>query len=125
VPTGVAGEHGGPLASRPSGRRWADSEERAAGRAPGFVLVFLAVIYRVLRLVADIALLIYALLLWGLIVAIPITMTLPGIAASCSPSLWRDANVVIFERIGRDPPRQLPHRLLGYGRGFRPSSAAT
>ena len=46
----------------------------------GLVLLLLLVIYRALGVVADLALLIYAFLLWGLIVIIPITVTLPGIA---------------------------------------------
>src|ERR687893_463222 len=46
----------------------------------GLVLLLLFVIYRALGIVADLALLIYAFLLWGLIVIIPIipiTVTLP------------------------------------------------
>ena len=46
----------------------------------GLVLVLLVVIYRALGIVADVALLIYAVLLWGLIVIIPIRVTLPGSA---------------------------------------------
>ena len=66
----------------------------------GLVLVFLLVIYRALGVIADLALLIYAFLLWGLIVALPITMTLPGIAGIVlSIGVAADANVVIFERI--------------------------
>ena len=89
----------------------------------GLVLVFLVLIYRVLGLVADIALLIYAFLLWGLIVAIPITMTLPGIAGIVlSIGVAADANVVIFERIKEEIRRGKSPRTavaLGYGRGFK------
>ncbi len=89
----------------------------------GLVLVFLAAIYRVLGLVADIALVIYAFLLWGLIVAIPITMTLPGIAGIVlSIGVAADANVVIFERIKEEIRRGKSPRTavsLGYGRGFK------
>lgn len=89
----------------------------------GLVLVFLVVIYRVLGLVADLALLIYAFLLWGLIVAIPITMTLPGIAGIVlSIGVAADANVVIFERIKEELRRGKSPRTavsLGYDRGFK------
>jgi preprotein translocase subunit SecD len=88
----------------------------------GLVLVFLLVVYRALGLVADIALLIYAFLLWGLVVAIPITMTLPGIAGIVlSIGVAADANVVIFERIkeeirrGRSPRTAIQ---IGYNKGF-------
>lgn len=87
------------------------------------VLVFLVVIYRVLGLVADLALLIYAFLLWGLITAIPITMTLPGIAGIVlSIGVAADANVVIFERIKEELRRGKSPRTavaLGYGKGFK------
>ncbi len=89
----------------------------------GLVLVFLVVVYRVLGLVADLALLIYAFLLWGLIVAIPITITLPGIAGIVlSIGVAADANVVIFERIKEEIRRGKSPRTavaLGYGRGFK------
>ncbi|QIN79000.1 protein translocase subunit SecD [Rubrobacter marinus] len=89
----------------------------------GLVLVFLVIVYRVLGLVADLALLIYVFLLWGLIVAIPITMTLPGIAGIVlSIGVAADANVVIFERIKEEIRRGKSPRTavtLGYGRGFK------
>ncbi|MDP9424540.1 MAG: protein translocase subunit SecD [Actinomycetota bacterium] len=89
----------------------------------GLVLVFLAAIYRVLGLVADLALLVYVFLLWGLIVAIPITMTLPGIAGIVlSIGVAADANVVIFERIKEEIRRGKSPRTavtLGYGKGFK------
>jgi preprotein translocase subunit SecD len=89
----------------------------------GLVLTLLVVIYRALGIVADLALLIYAFLLWGLIVAIPITMTLPGIAAIVlSIGVAADANVVIFERIKEEIRRgKTPRTAIqaGYQRGFR------
>ncbi|HLL56675.1 MAG TPA: protein translocase subunit SecD, partial [Rubrobacteraceae bacterium] len=89
----------------------------------GLVLVFLLVVYRVLGLIADLALLIYAFLLWGLIVAIPITMTLPGIAGIVlSIGVAADANVVIFERIKEEIRRGKSPRTaisLGYQKGFK------
>jgi protein-export membrane protein SecD len=70
-----------------------------------------------------VALLIYAFLLWGLIVAIPITMTLPGIAGIVlSIGVAADANVVIFERIKEEIRRGKSTRTaisLGYSKGFK------
>ena len=89
----------------------------------GLVLLLLLVIYRALGIVADIALLIYAFLLWGLIVIIPITVTLPGIAGIVlSIGVAADANVVIFERIKEEVRRgKTPRSAIqaGYDKGFR------
>src|SRR5215218_9261213 len=89
----------------------------------GLVLVLLLVIYRALGVVADVALLIYAFLLWGLIVIIPITVTLPGIAGIVlSIGVAADANVVIFERIKEEIRRgKTPRSAIqaGYDKGFR------
>ena len=89
----------------------------------GLVLLFLAAVYRALGLVADLALLIYAILLWGLIVAIPVTMTLPGIAGIVlSVGVAADANIVIFERIKEEIRRGKTPRTAvqtGYQKGFR------
>jgi preprotein translocase subunit SecD len=89
----------------------------------GLVLVFLLVIYRALGVIADLALLIYAFLLWGLIVAIPITVTLPGIAGIVlSIGVAADANVVIFERIKEEVRRGKTPRAavgIGYQKGFK------
>src|SRR5215203_3057031 len=66
--------------------------------------------------------LIYAFLLWGLIVAIPITLTLPGLAGIVlSIGVAADANVVIFERIKEEIRRGKSPRTavgLGYQKGF-------
>jgi preprotein translocase subunit SecD len=87
------------------------------------VLVLLIVIYRALGLVAALALLIYAFLMWGIIVAVPVTMTLPGIAGIVlSIGVAADANVVIFERIKEEVRRgRTPRAAIqaGYDRGFR------
>jgi preprotein translocase subunit SecD len=88
----------------------------------GLVLVFLAAIYRVLGVVAGLALLIYGFLLWGIIVAVPITMTLPGIAGVVlSLGVVADANIVIFERIKEEIRRGKTPRSavqIGYQKGF-------
>jgi preprotein translocase subunit SecD len=89
----------------------------------GLVLVFLVIVYRLLGLIADLALIVYAFLLWGLIVAIPITMTLPGIAGIVlSIGVAADANVVIFERIKEEVRRGKTPRTavgIGYQKGFK------
>ena len=89
----------------------------------GLVLLLLVVIYRALGVVAALALLIYAFLLWGLVVIIPITITLPGIAGIVlSVGVAADANVVIFERIKEEIRRGKTSRSAiqaGYDKGFR------
>ncbi len=93
--------------------------------AVGFAIVFgyLIVYYRFLGLIADLALLIYAVLLYGLFNAIPVTLTLPGIAGMIlTIGVAADANVVIFERIKEEVRRGKTVRTAvntGYGRGFR------
>ena len=87
------------------------------------VLALLVVIYRALGLVAALALIIYAFLMWGIVVAVPVTMTLPGIAGVVlSIGVAADANVVIFERIKEEVKRgRTPRAAIqaGYDRGFR------
>ncbi|MCL6638904.1 MAG: protein translocase subunit SecD [Firmicutes bacterium] len=64
------------------------------------ILVFMAVYYRVPGLVADFALIIYALLVLAVFAALHVTMTLPGIAGFLlSMGMAVDANVIIFERL--------------------------
>src|SRR5439155_14948716 len=68
----------------------------------GFIIValFLIVFYRVLGLIATLALGIYALYFYALIKLIPITMTLPGIAGLIlTLGVAADANIVVFERV--------------------------
>jgi preprotein translocase subunit SecD len=63
------------------------------------VLIFMVVYYRLPGLIADIALLIYALLTWASFALLGITLTLPGIAGFIlSIGMAVDANVLIFER---------------------------
>ncbi|NLS75830.1 MAG: protein translocase subunit SecD [Chloroflexi bacterium] len=64
------------------------------------VLIFMLAYYRLPGLVADLALLIYALITFALFKAIPVTLTLPGIAGFLlSVGTAVDANILIFERI--------------------------
>jgi protein-export membrane protein SecD len=64
------------------------------------VLLFMLVYYRLHGLVADIALLIYALTTFALFKLIPVTLTLPGLAGFLfSVGTAVDANILIFERM--------------------------
>ncbi|MCJ2541899.1 protein translocase subunit SecD [Thermostichus vulcanus] len=68
----------------------------------GIVLVFIFMVayYRLPGLIADVALLIYALCTFALFQLLGVTMTLPGIAGFIlSIGMAVDANVLIFERI--------------------------
>lgn len=68
----------------------------------GFIIValFLIIFYRVLGVIATIAMLIYALYFYAVVKLIPITLTLPGIAGLVlTLGVAADANIVIFERV--------------------------
>ncbi|MBF2097541.1 MAG: protein translocase subunit SecD [Gloeomargaritaceae cyanobacterium C42_A2020_066] len=65
----------------------------------GLVLIFMAVYYRLPGLIADLSLVIYALLTYACFVLLGVTLTLPGIAGFIlSIGMAVDANVLIFER---------------------------
>ncbi len=64
------------------------------------VVLFMALFYRLPGVVADLALVCYALITYALFRLIPVTLTLPGIAGFVlSVGVAVDANVLIFERI--------------------------
>jgi preprotein translocase subunit SecD len=64
------------------------------------VLAFMLVYYRLHGVVADVALIIYALVTFALFKVIPVTLTLPGIAGFLfSIGTAVDANILIFERM--------------------------
>nr|MBC7246143.1 protein translocase subunit SecD [Chloroflexota bacterium] len=64
------------------------------------VLLFMLVYYRLHGLVADTALIIYALVTFSLFKLIPVTLTLPGVAGFLfSIGTAVDANILIFERM--------------------------
>lgn len=64
------------------------------------VMVFMALYYRLPGLLADLALLVYAVVTIALFEIIPVTLTLPGIAGFVlSIGVAVDANVLIFERL--------------------------
>ncbi|MEL6159975.1 MAG: protein translocase subunit SecD [Cyanobacteria bacterium J06623_5] len=79
-----------------------DSVERslyAALLGLALVLVFMAVYYRLPGVLADIALIVYAILTWAAYNLLGVTLTLPGIAGFIlSIGMAVDANVLIFER---------------------------
>ncbi len=63
------------------------------------VIIFMLIFYRVPGLIADIALIIYSLILFALFKTIPVTLTLAGIAGFIlSIGMAVDANILIFER---------------------------
>src|SRR5581483_3505057 len=64
------------------------------------VALFLLLFYRFLGLVAVIGLGIYAAFLYGVILLLHVTLTLPGFAGMILPiGVAADANVGVFERI--------------------------
>jgi SecD/SecF fusion protein len=86
----------------------------AAGLA--LTLLFLIVFYRVLGVVAGLALVIYAILLFALVKLIPITLTLPGIAGLIlTLGVAADANIVVFERVKEEvrAGRSIPAAIAG------------
>ncbi len=68
----------------------------------GFIVValFLLTFYRVLGVIAVVAMGIYAIYFFALIKLVPVTLTLPGIAGLIlTLGVAADANIVIFERV--------------------------
>ena len=88
-----------------------------------FVMIFLLIFYGFLGVIADIALIIYGVLLAGVVLAWPVTMTLPGIAGMIlTIGVAADANIVIFERIKEEVRAGKTIRTAistGYRRGFK------
>ncbi|GAC1302786.1 MAG: protein translocase subunit SecD [Vulcanimicrobiaceae bacterium] len=66
----------------------------------GLVLIFMLVVYRLPGVLADLALVVYVLMLLGLLAGVHAVLTLPGIAGFVlSIGMAVDANVLIFERL--------------------------
>jgi preprotein translocase subunit SecD len=90
--------------------------------ALGIVLVFMIWVYRVPGILADIALVIYVLMLLGLLSAAHAVLTLPGIAGFVlSIGMAVDANVLIFERLKEEIWHGRTLRAAvktGFGRAF-------
>ena len=93
----------------------------AAGLA--LTVLFLLLFYRVLGMVATLALLTYAALLFALVKLIPITLTLPGIAGLVlTLAVAADANIVMYERIKEEvrEGRSIPAAIsAGYTKALR------
>ncbi|HEX5711801.1 MAG TPA: protein translocase subunit SecD [Solirubrobacterales bacterium] len=85
-------------------------------------IIFLVAYYRVLGLVASVALIAYGIIFFALIKLIPITMTLPGIAGLVlTIGVAADSNIVIFERIKEEARagRSMASAIsAGYRRGI-------
>ena len=65
----------------------------------GFVMLFMLAYYRAPGMIANVALIIYGIILFALFKAIPVTLTLAGIAGFIlSVGMAVDANILIFER---------------------------
>ncbi|MGZ4410906.1 MAG: protein translocase subunit SecD [Gaiellaceae bacterium] len=96
--------------------------ERAALIGLLLVALFLLVVYRFLGLVAVIGLAIYVAFLYGVILALNVTLTLPGFAGMIlTIGVAADANIVIFERIKEEARAGKSVRAAiatGYQRGF-------
>lgn len=88
----------------------------------GVVVLFMALYYRLPGVLADGALLIYALVTFALFKLIPVTLTLPGIAGFVlSIGVAVDANILIFERLKEElrAGRSLRQAIdLGWGRAW-------
>lgn len=89
------------------------------------VMLFMLFYYRLLGVVADIALIFYGLLFYAVLSNpwYPATLTLPGIAGMIlTVGVAADANVVIFERIKEEVIRGKTIRSAvnsGYSKGFK------
>ena len=105
------------------GQQALDQGLTAAAAGLALTILFLLVFYRVLGLVATVALLIYAVLLFALIKLIPITLTLPGIAGMVlTLAVAADANIVMYERIKEEvrSGRSVPAAIsAGYTKALR------
>jgi len=86
------------------------------------VVIFLLLFYRVLGLIATLALGAYGVIFFALIKLIPITLTLPGIAGLIlTIGVAADSNIVIFERIKEEVRAGRPMAAAiaaGYRRGI-------
>jgi preprotein translocase subunit SecD len=86
------------------------------------VVLFMALYYRLPGVLADLALLTYALITFALFKLIPVTLTLPGIAGFVlSIGVAVDANVLIFERMKEElrAGRPLQRAIdLGFSRAW-------
>jgi preprotein translocase subunit SecD len=72
----------------------------AGGIGLSLVIIFMGLYYRLPGILADVALILYAIISFALFRFIPITLTLPGITGFVlSVGMAVDANILIFERL--------------------------
>jgi preprotein translocase subunit SecD len=88
----------------------------------GLVMIFMILIYGVKGLLADLALIIYAVLTIAVYKLIGVTLTLPGIAGLLlSIGMAVDSNILIFERMKEELRLGKPFKQameLGFGRAW-------
>lgn len=88
----------------------------------GMVMVFMIALYGYKGVLADIALILYALFTIAAYKLLGVTLTLPGIAGLIlSVGMAVDANILIFERIKEELRRGKPTAIaieLGFGRAW-------
>jgi SecD/SecF fusion protein len=83
------------------------------------VLLFLIFYYRLLGVIAALGLIVYAIYYFAMIKALPITVTLPGIAGLIlTIGVAADSNIVIFERI-KEEVRAGRSMLSAISEGYR------
>ncbi|MCA9372654.1 protein translocase subunit SecD [Candidatus Woesebacteria bacterium] len=97
-----------------------------------FVLVFMVLLYGWQGVIADMALVVYAVLTLAIYKLAGITLSLPGIAGLLlSIGMAVDANILIFERMKEEWRKGKPHAIameLGFGRAWdsiKDANAAT
>jgi len=104
------------------GRQSVDKSLRAGFIGLAMVIIFMAVYYGRLGVIANMALIVYGLLTLAIYKLIPVTLTLPGIAGFIlSVGMAVDANILIFERYKEEIRAGKPWRLaieLGFGRAW-------
>jgi protein-export membrane protein SecD len=82
---------------------------RAGALGVSIVLLFMLIYYRLPGMLADIALVIYALLNIAVFKALPVTLTLPAITGFLlSTGMAVDANILVFERIKEEVRSRKP-----------------
>lgn len=100
-----------------------DNSLKAGVIGAALVLLYLVFYYKLPGLLADVALGIYVIILFGILVAMNAVLTLPGIAGLLlSIGVAVDANILIFERIKEElnsGKRLRPSIEAGFNKAFR------
>ncbi len=96
-----------------------DKSIRAAGIGMALLLICMIAYYRLPGLLADISLVVYALILLWALYLLHATLTLPGIAGFVlSIGMAVDANIIIFERI-KEELKSGKSLMAGIDAGFK------